>query len=84
MFRFGEAYGAVRGALGALGIPFRVVPPNLWKPRMGLVGPKKDAAREMAAKEFPSAATKLQRKKDHGRAESLLIAKWAHEFEVAA
>lgn len=84
MFRFGEAYGTVRGALGALGIAFRVVSPNLWKPRMGLVGPAKDSAREMAAHRFPAAATKLARKKDHGRAEALLIAKWAHEFEVAA
>lgn len=84
VFRFGEAYGVVRGVLAGLGISFRVVHPSRWKSAMGLVGEQKDASREVAAKTFPAAVSKLQRKKDHGRAEAMLIAKWAHSCEVAA
>lgn len=56
-----------------------VVQPQTWKRFYGLN--KKDDAKEMArliaAELFPGTAHELQRKKDHNRAESLLIANYA-------
>lgn len=83
-FRFGEAYGCVRGVLGAMGIPFATVPPASWKRALGLTGEDKDAARLLAIRLFPAAAPFLQRKKDVGRADALLIAHFAYLREKHA
>ena len=52
---------------------------NLGTPRYD-EGSTKDESRSMAAAMFPevAAAGRLKRKKDHGRAESLLIAAYGH------
>lgn len=76
-FRFGEGFGVVQGVLGALGIPLALVHPQRWKRLMGLQGKEKDVARTVALQRFPAAAAQLQRKKDVGRADALLIASWA-------
>lgn len=75
-FRFGQSDGIVRGVLGALGIGFVEVVPQVWKRRYNLIGCDKDAARSLAVMRFPAAAMHLTRKKDIGRADSLLIALW--------
>lgn len=49
----------------------------MWKRRLGLIGQDKDVGRLLAIQRFPSAAHLLRRKKDHGRADALLIALWA-------
>lgn len=77
-FRFGEGAGRVQGVLEALGIPYGRAIPAVWKRHMGLLGTEKDDARLLAIRRFPSAALQLQRKKDSGRADALLIALW-HE-----
>lgn len=73
-FALGRGYGRVLGAVEALGLPLAHADPQQWKRRAGLLGQPKDASRLLAAELFPGAARLLTRKKDHGRAEALLIA----------
>lgn len=54
----------------------------MWKRRFGLIGQDKDAARLLAIQRFPATAFQLQRKKDNGRADALLIALWV-EHQLA-
>ena len=73
VWTFGEGYGAILGALGALGIPVRHVRPQAWKKAAGL--PKdKTAARQKACELWPDEAHRFARVKDDGRAEAALIA----------
>ncbi|MDD4985227.1 MAG: hypothetical protein PHQ43_05475 [Dehalococcoidales bacterium] len=74
MFSFGCSYGMVQGIIGALEIPMVLVRPAAWKKRAGLLGKPKDAARTLAQQLFPGQA--LGRKKDIGRADALLIARF--------
>jgi len=74
MFSFGTSYGIVLGVLAALGIPVVLVTPQSWKKRAGLTGKEKDAARALAQQLYPIA--ELGRKKDIGRADALLIARF--------
>jgi crossover junction endodeoxyribonuclease RuvC len=75
MFRFGVAYGATKMALAACGVPYTVVTPMKWKPAVGVPkGADKEASRQRALQLFPEQATKLARKKDHARADAMLLA----------
>ena len=77
-FNFGMGYGLWLGILAALELPFQTVHPATWKARvMGGYGKEKDASRMVAMQHYPRAAKDLARKKDHGRADSLMIARWA-------
>ena len=73
MFSLGMSFWGVAGVFAALGIPLTLVEPREWK---GAYGLDKDKLRalELARKLFPGVA--LTRKKDHGRAEALLIAEY--------
>lgn len=73
-FNFGHSFGVIQGVLGALGIPYELVTPAVWKKRANLVGAEKDMSRTRAIELFPMNAADLKRKKDVGRAEALLIA----------
>ena len=77
MFNFGTSYGIVKGVLGALQIPMVLVTPHSWKKRAGLIGKEKDASRTLAQQLYPAAP--LGRKKDVGRADSILIARFGSE-----
>jgi len=77
VFSLGHSYGTVCGVLAALNIPFILVTSGQWKKTYNLKGADKDAARTFAIQRFPSLAWALARKKDHGRAEALLIANYA-------
>ena len=74
MFSFGDSYGQVKGVIGCLGLPLILVTPQAWKKRAGIIHRDKDAARTMAQQLYPGAA--LGRKKDIGRADALLIARF--------
>lgn len=74
MFRFGESFGAVKGVVSALGIPYQLITPQRWKKHYGLIGKEKDASRTLAITRFTEIGKKLSRKKDHGRADAVLIA----------
>lgn len=78
MFNFGKAVGQVIGVGGALNIPLHFVTPAKWKRRFALSADKEEA-RAKALQFFPSCAASFARKKDHGRAEAALIAKYGAE-----
>jgi crossover junction endodeoxyribonuclease RuvC len=82
MFRFGESFGVLKGVLGALSIPYQLVHPQTWKRKLTLIGSDKDAARTMAIRLFPQIAMDLARKKDIGRADALLVARYGELIEV--
>jgi len=59
------------GVMAALRMPYTPVRPVVWKKAFSL-GKDKEASRLRAQQLFPAAD--LRRKKDHGRAEALLLA----------
>ncbi|EFJ31854.1 hypothetical protein SELMODRAFT_67545, partial [Selaginella moellendorffii] len=69
----GFGFGMWTGTLLASGISVVPVSPRAWKTAMGLSS-SKDESRLVASSCFPSIASQLTRKKDHGRAEALLLA----------
>ncbi len=74
VFSFGQSFGIIQGVLGALQIPVVLVTPQSWKKRAGLIGKDKDMARTIAQRLYPEAD--LARKKDCGRADAILIARF--------
>ncbi len=74
VFSFGEAYGAVVGAVTAMNVPVVRVTPAVWKRTFGLIGTDKKASLARARKLHKVAAQRLARVKDNGRAEALLLA----------
>ena len=77
-FKFGMAFGAVQGVVGALSIPHYFVTPQVWKKHFKLSADKEEA-RALALQRFPATGFHFSRKKDQGRAEAALIALYAHE-----
>ena len=71
MFTIGLGFGLWLGILAALGLPYTRIRPAVWKRSLGLTSDK-EASRLRAMQLYPTAD--LRHKKDHGRAESLLIA----------
>ena len=76
----GYNFGLWKGVLAAAGLRVEVVKPQAWKHALGLArsGSSKDDSRDMASAMFPEVGVNLGRKKDHGRAEALLIAAYGH------
>ncbi len=75
MFKFGYTSGGLRGIVAAHFIPVTMVSPQCWKRDMR-VPKEKDAARARASELLPNHCGLFVRVKDHGRAESALIALW--------
>ncbi|KAL8140164.1 hypothetical protein V2J09_006185 [Rumex salicifolius] len=80
----GFGYGLWIGTLVASGFSVVPVPSSLWKNRFELSGSRynKDSSRNLASEMFPSVSPMLKRKKDHGRAEALLIAAYGKRCSV--
>jgi hypothetical protein len=78
MFNFGVSYGMVLGVLGTRATPLHFVTPQKWKKHYGLSADK-EQSRAKAIQLFPSCAASFARKKDDGRAEAALIAKYGAE-----
>ena len=76
-FKFGQACGVVRGVVAALGIPTYLVGATRWKKHFRL-SREKEESRALALRMWPQADC-FSRKKDHGRAEAALIARYAAE-----
>jgi crossover junction endodeoxyribonuclease RuvC len=76
MFKFGQVYGAALATLASLQIPYQTITPPVWKRAYRLVGCEKDESRARALELFPSCVEHLKRKKDHGRADALLLAEY--------
>ena len=83
-FRFGEAFGIVKGVLATLGVGYTMVVPGVWKKYHGLIGADKDASRGVVLRRWPKLAEYVSRKKDDGRADAILIAAWHHDTEQHA
>ena len=82
-FSKGRGYGIIEALLQINGVPIIASPrPGDWKRGLGLTDPskaytdKKEASRLMALDLHPELADRLQRKKDNGRAEALLLIEW--------
>uniref|UniRef100_A0A1J3CGR8 Holliday junction resolvase MOC1, chloroplastic n=1 Tax=Noccaea caerulescens TaxID=107243 RepID=A0A1J3CGR8_NOCCA len=81
----GFGYGLWIGTLVASGFSVVPVPSSVWKKHFQLAGGNstKDDSRRVATELFPSLSSQLKRKKDHGRAEALLIAAYGETFQPA-
>ena len=75
-FCFGVGLGSILSVLQALHIPLELVTPGVWKRSYGL-GKDKHASLHKARLMFPSAELHLA--KHDGRAEALLIARYAQD-----
>ncbi|GMH07620.1 hypothetical protein Nepgr_009460 [Nepenthes gracilis] len=82
----GFGYGLWIGILVASGFSVVPVPSLLWKTGFELAGnhANKDDSRKLASELFPSLSPMLKRKKDHGRAEALLIAAYGKGLKMKA
>jgi crossover junction endodeoxyribonuclease RuvC len=82
-FNFGVGFGMWLGILAALEIPHQQVHPRTWKSfMMPDMGKEKDGSRVKAMQLYPQSAKDLTRKKDHGRADALLMAAWASRIST--
>jgi crossover junction endodeoxyribonuclease RuvC len=78
-FKFGMGCGLIRGVLAALNVPVINVTPAKWKKHFSL-NSDAEKSRALAIRRFPD-VRRLAHKKDHGRAEALLIALWKLETD---
>lgn len=84
VFTFGTAYGVCIGVCGGAGVPLAYATPAKWKAHFRLLNKPKDMAREVAIRLFPEAAPHLNLKKHHGRADALLLARYALDMDNGA
>lgn len=73
-FRFGMSFGTLRTIVALRGIPYTLVTPVKWKKHFNLSGKDKEGDRQMAIRLYPAHAEKFSRKKDHQRADAILLA----------
>jgi|TARA_R110000822_G_scaffold13923_4_gene49139 crossover junction endodeoxyribonuclease RuvC len=78
-FNFGQGCGCIKGVLATMNIPYTMVVPQVWKKYFDL-SRDKDESRLYAARLWPTSADMFKRKRDDGRAEALLIAKYGSEL----
>lgn len=71
-----QSLGIIEGVLAGLGVSVRMVSPSAWKKSLGL-NKDKELSRAMAQRLFPQAP--LANKKDHNRAEALLLAVYGRD-----
>jgi hypothetical protein len=72
-FGFGVGFGIWKGLLGGFQIDNEEVHPAVWKRALNLSSDKIESL-ELARSLYPQVAGQLKRKKDHNRAEALLLA----------
>jgi crossover junction endodeoxyribonuclease RuvC len=85
MFKFGRTLGFAHAiALSLKPSPIiEFTTPAQWKGKLGLLNSGKGASREKAVNLCPSVASKLERVKDDGRAEALLLAHYGRKYLTA-
>ena len=79
MFNFGQSFGVIKGISAALRLPIHFVRPVKWKKYFNLINTNKDASRTKVIEIFPYISSKISRKKDSNKADSILIAKYFEE-----
>jgi hypothetical protein len=77
-FKFGKTFGQILGVVQALAFRYELVAPAVWKKRFKISpNSPKDASRLVCKRLYPDADIPL--KKHHGRADAILIARYAIE-----
>jgi crossover junction endodeoxyribonuclease RuvC len=80
-YRAGRMLGAIEtGCMSVRPVRPLYVLPQAWKKYFCLIGKEKTASLDLARKYYPDAS--LARKKDHNRAEAILIARYAYELRA--
>ena len=79
-FRFGIALGVLHGIVAAARIPIEPATPQVWKRHFDLIGQDKEAGRQKAIHLSPKSAHLFSRKKDHQRADALLMARYGADL----
>lgn len=79
VFSLGHTTGVIEGVVVACRLPNCEITPSAWKKAFGIPGGAKNKgkARELAQRYYPDAD--LARKKDHNRAEAILISRYGYE-----
>jgi len=84
-FTFGAGFGIWLGIAAAFRLRIERITPQRWKKAMLEGLPKEKGSSIQRAKElFPDMTVRLTRKKDHGRADALLIAEYARRAFLGA
>lgn len=78
-FKFGMAVGAIQAVVELSRAPWMIVRPQQWKKDLGVTSDKQTSL-NLARRLWPNAP--LKRQKDHGVAESLLLAEWLRRKEM--
>jgi crossover junction endodeoxyribonuclease RuvC len=79
-FKYGRAVGQIEATVALCNAAIEIVEPSKWKQHFRLPGKDKEAARQRAISTWPNAQHFFTRKKDHGRAESALIALYGLQY----
>lgn len=83
MFTFGYGAGIWEGILAALKIRYQFATPQAWKKIMMAGEPKGQDSRLVARRLYPVQCEEaLSRKKDHGRADALLLAEYGRRMNL--
>lgn len=75
-FKLGYNFGIVVGVFNAARVPIMRVSSHRWKKSFNLIGKDKSASRALAMELYPAHAHSFRLKKDDGKAEAALIARW--------
>ena len=81
MFNFGQSFGVIKGVCAALKLPIYFVRPVKWKKHFNLIKTNKDASRTKVIEIFPHISSKISKKKDSNKADSILIAKYFEDVQ---
>lgn len=78
-FGIGAAFATVKTVTALCHLPVHLVTPSVWKRHHGILGAAdpKEAGRALALRLFPASAESFGRKKDHGRSDAALLARFA-------
>ena len=84
-FNFGANVSAWRMACTVFGLPVVMVRPTIWTKALGKAGGKENKYQsiEIAKSLYPEAEPFLRRKKDHDRADALLLIHWYENYAKA-
>jgi hypothetical protein len=72
--KFMRCAGHIEATVVCCGVDLKLTMPSQWKRHFGLTGPNKNNSIALAVDLCPEAAHWLSRKKDHNRAEAVLLA----------
>jgi crossover junction endodeoxyribonuclease RuvC len=72
-FNFGQGFGIIKGVLDAFEVPYDLVRPAKWKKALHL-DREAETSLCLARELYPASQPFLKRKKDHNRAEAILLA----------